>query len=159
MITEIDSAPSAATACSPVRIDARLVHRIGVREWGLPSMCVPGKLWRSEQKGTISCMTAKGAHRVNIETFPLVVVGAGEAQWMPDGWRAALWEYVQAWPSSGCDYGPFLALTEEQRCDFIRKMAADLVKSDNIGCRLVAHDIGQFAALDYELPEPKGATK
>lgn len=114
-------------------------------------MCIPGKVWRSEKHGTISCMTARGADRVNIETLPLVVIEPGEKQWVPDEWRAAMWEYVQAWPSSGCYLGPLLALTEAQRCDFIRKMAADLVKSDNIGCRHIAHGIGQFAALDYEV--------
>lgn len=135
-----------------VRIDGRLVDRIGVREWGLPSMCIPGKMWRSKRNGTISCMTEKGSDLVNIETLPLVVVPAGDDQWMPDRWRAALWEYVQAWPCSGCGYGPFLAITEEQRCDFIRKRAAELVKSDNIGCCSIANDIGEFAAYGYRLP-------
>ena len=72
---------------------------------------------------------------------------------MPDEWRAAIWEYVQAWPSSGCGYGPFVAVTEEQRCHFIRQMAKDLVLSDNIGCRSIAHDVGQFASLDFEIQE------
>ena len=90
---------------------------------------------------------------VAIQTLPLTVVEAGGEQWMPDSWRAALWEYVQAWPWSGSGYGPFLALTEGQRCNFIRELAEELVKSDNIGCRAIAHDIGQFAAYDYELPE------
>lgn len=135
----------------PVKIEERLIGRIGVREWGLPSLCIPGKIWRSQENGTISCMTPKDESRVNIETRPLIVVGAGEKQWMPDSWRASLWEYVQAWPSSGCGYGPFLAISEEERCDFIRKLAKDLVASDNIGCRHIAHDIGQMASLDYEL--------
>ena len=139
---------------TPVRIDARLIGRIGIREWGLPSMCIPGKIWRSEEHKTISCMIAKGTDHVNIETLPLEIVEPGTEQWMPDTWRAALWEYVQAWPSSGCGYGPFLALTEEQRCDFIRERAKRLVASDNIGCRHIAHDIGQFASLEYEIIEP-----
>ncbi len=142
------------SSVTPVRIDERLIHRIGVREWGLPSLCMPGKIWRSKERGTISCMTPKDKEHVNIETLPLVVVSAGESQWMPDTWRASLWEYVQAWPASGCGYGPFLAITEEQRCDFIRKMAKDLAASDNIGCRSIAHNIGQFAAYDYERVEP-----
>lgn len=141
-------------AKEPVKIDERLIHRIGVREWGLPSMCIPGKIWRSEKHGTISCMLAKGADMVTTETLPLVIVEAGETQWMPDAWRSALWEYVQAWPSCGCEYGPFLALTEEQRCDFIRLRAKELADSDNIGCCLIAHSIGQFAAVDYELTIP-----
>lgn len=32
-------------------------------------------------------------------------------------------------------------------------MAAQLVMADNIGCRHLAHDIGMFAALEYELPD------
>lgn len=140
-----------------VRIDARLLGRIGVREWGMPSMCIPGKMWRSEEGGTISCMLAHPTDPslVRTETLPLEVVDPGKEQRMPDAWRAALWEYVQAWPSSGCGYGPFLALTEEQRCSFIRDRAKKLVASDNIGCRLIAHDIGQFASIDYEIIEPQ----
>lgn len=140
-----------------VKIDERLIHRIGVREWGLPTMCTPGKLWRSEKNGTITCMTAKGIDRVNIETLPLVVVPAGEPQWMPASWRDALWEYAQAWPHSGCPYGPWLRISEAQRCDFIRKMAAELVKGDNIGCCSVANCIGEFAAYGYELEDPAAA--
>lgn len=140
---------------SAVRISDRLIDRIQVREWGMPSICMPGKIWRSGLYGTISCMLphATDATLVRIETLPLEVVKIGEKQFMPDAWRSALWEYVKAWPSSGCQYGPFLAITEEQRCDFIRNMAADLVISDNIGCRMIAHSIGMFAAFDYELPE------
>jgi hypothetical protein len=138
-----------------VRIDERLIGRIGVREWGLPSLCVPGKMWRSEKNGTISCMLARGTERVAIETLPLLVVKAGDEQWMPDEWRAALWEYAQSWPACGCKYGPFFAITEAERCDFIRDRAKELVASDNIGCRLIAHGIGQLAAVDYEIIEPE----
>jgi hypothetical protein len=140
----------------PVRIEQRCIDAVGIREWGLPSMCTPGKLWRSEKNGTISCMLAHPTDkdRVKIETLLLVIVGVGEKQWMPDSWRAALWEYVQAWPHSGCCYGPFLAITEAQRCDFIRKMAGELAKSDDIGCCSIANSIGEFAAYGYELAEP-----
>ncbi len=132
----------------PVRIEARLLSRIGIREWGLPSLSMPGQIWRSEDNGTVSCMVAhEDPTKVKIETRPLEILTDGfAASWMPDHWRAALWEYVQAWPSSGCGLGPFLALTERQRCDFIRKRAKELVNSDNIGCRHIAHDIGQFAS-------------
>lgn len=140
----------------PVKIEERLVSRIGVREWGLPSTRIPGKIWRSEKNGTISCMVEHPTdpNLVRTETYPLEVVEPGEFSVMPDKWRKALWNYVQEWPTSGCDYGPFLAITEEQRCDFIRKMAEGLVKSDNIGCCLIAHDIGRFAAYEFQLPQP-----
>lgn len=139
----------------PVKIESSLLHRIGVREWGLPSMCVPGKIWRSEKHKTITCMVPHDSpEKVKIETLPVVIVeGNWEPSWMPDHWRSALWEYVQAWPHSGCGLGPFLAITEAQRCDFIRKIAQELVASNNIGCRLIAHDIGQFASLDFPLVE------
>jgi len=139
-----------------VKIENRLIHRIGIREWGMPSLCVPGKIWRSEKNGTISCMVPhQDPSKVAIETHPLVITTDGFASWIPDHWRAALWEYCQAWPSSGMEYGPFLALTEEQRCDFLRARAKQLVASDNIGCRHIAHDIGMFAALDYQIIEPR----
>ena len=138
----------------PVRIDERLIGQIGVREWGMSSICMPGKMWRSEKHGTISCMAPhEDASKVKIETLPLVVIPAGEMSQMPDSWRAALWEYVQAWPDSGHGYGPFLSITEEQRCDFIRNWAKKLVASDNIGCCSIANAIGEFAAYGYELSE------
>lgn len=152
VVVETFSAASVGSPL-PVQIDERLIRRIGVREWGLPSMCVPGQIWRSEKNGTITCMVAsKDPARVKIETLPLLQVAAGESMSvMPDHWRAALWEYVQKWPHSGMRYGPLLAITEQQRCDFIRKMAAELVNSDNIGCCSIADGIGEFAAYDYEL--------
>ena len=84
----------------PVRIESRLVNRIGVREWGLPSLVTPGQIWRSETHGTISCMTPNGSNSVHIETRKLEIIAPGEVSWMPDNWRSSLWEYVKAWPSS-----------------------------------------------------------
>jgi len=135
-----------------VRIDSRLVHRIGVREWGLPTLRIPGQIWQSEDRGTISCMLPGEGDRLRIDTRTLRVVEPGEDQWMPDEWRAALWEYVQAWPASGTGYGPFLAITEAERCAFIRERAREIVDGDDIGCLLVAHGIGEFASVDYETP-------
>ena len=135
----------------PVRIDERLLHRIGIREWGLPSLVMPGQIWRSEKESTISCMVDIGDNKVRTETRKLEVVSAGESQWMPVEWRNALWEYVQAWPHSGCGLGPFLAINNDQRCHFIRKMAAQLVASDDIGCRSIANSVGEFAAWGFEL--------
>lgn len=117
-------------------------------------MCIPGKMWRSEKNGTITCMVpSDDPTRVKIETFPLIRIPPGEFSEMPDHWRAALWEYVQAWPASGHGYGPFLAITEEQRCDFIRNWAKELAMSDNIGCCSIANAIGEFAAYGYQLSE------
>ncbi len=137
----------------PVRIDERLLNRFGVREWGLPSLIMPGKIWRSEKDSTISCMIGDGDDHVRTETRKLEVVPAGESQWMPLEWRNALWEYVQAFPHSGCSLGPFLAITEAQRCHFIRAMAAKLAESDDTGCRSIANDVGEFAAWGYERVE------
>lgn len=136
----------------PVRIDERLIGRIGVREWGYPTLRIPGQIWRSKEHGTITCLVDAGDDKLSIQTRALEVVPPGAEQQMPDEWRAALWEYVQAWPSSGSGYGPFLAITEAERCDFIRARARELVESDNIGCRLIAHDIGEIASIDYEVP-------
>ena len=134
-----------------VKIDERLIQRIGVREWGLPTLVVPGQIWRSEKVGTITCMIASGPVNVAIRTLPLEIVPSGDLSVMPDEWRAALWEYVKANPSSGCGYGPFLAITEAERCDFIRELGKRLMQSDNIGCRSIANSIGEFAAWGYEL--------
>lgn len=118
-------------------------------------MCIPGKIWRSEKNGTITCMVAnEDPSKVKIETLPLEVIPAGESMSeMPNHWRVALWEYVQAWPDSGHGLGPLLAITEEQRCDFIRNWAKKLAVSDNIGCCSIANAIGEFAAYGYELSE------
>lgn len=137
----------------PVRIESRLISRIGVCEWGLPSMVTPGQIWRSERGSTIICMLPhpEQTNSVMIETRKLEVIDVGEMSWMPDDWRKALWMYVQEWPSSGCGLGPFLAISEAERNRFLRKMASRLLASDEIGCRHIAHDIGQFASLEFEL--------
>lgn len=139
----------------PVRIEERLVHRIRVREWGLPSLVVPGKIWRSEEKQTISCMLPHptDATMVRIETRYLEVIPVDEFSTMPDEWRDALWSYVQEWWSSGCHLGPFLRITNAERSKFLRKLAMKLADSDDIGCRHIAHLIGQFASLDFETVE------
>lgn len=143
------------TMTPTARIEERLVNRIRAREWGLPSTSIPGKMWRSTDKGTITCMVAhEDAHMVKIETLPLEVIPVGELSWIPESWRAALWEYVQTWPMLGCGYGPLLDITEQQRCDFVRNWAQKLVKSDNIGCCAIANAIGEFAAYGYELTPP-----
>lgn len=134
-----------------VKIEERLLHRIGVREWGWPTLIMPGKVWRSEKHSTITCLVDAGENTVRAETRNLEVLEAGEKSVMPIEWRRAMWEYVQAHPSSGCGLGPFLAITKEERCDFIRKLAAELVTADDIGCRSIANDIGEFAAYGYEL--------
>lgn len=136
-----------------VKIEERMICEIGVREWGLPSLCMPGQMWRSKNHGTISCMVPdEDKTKVKIETLKLIVIPSGEMSQMPDSWRASLWEYVQEHFYSGYKYGPFLAITTEQRCDMIHKMAAELVKSDNIGCCSIANAIGEFAAYGYQLP-------
>jgi hypothetical protein len=136
-----------------VKIDSRLIGRIGIREWGYPSLCIPGQIWRSEKDSTITCMIphVSEPELVSVQTFPLEITEPDDLSEMPDEWRDALWSYVQAYPSSGCGFGPFLRISHAERCDFIRKMAKNLVESDEIGCRHIAHDIGQFAALEFPL--------
>lgn len=135
----------------PVEIDERLLHRIGVREWGLPSLITPGQIWRSQENKTISCMLPSGPDNVRIETRKLVVVSPWRRSWMPKEWREALWEYAKEWPHSGSQYGPFLSVSEKERCDFIRMLCEKLLRGDNIGCRSIAHDIGMMASVEYEL--------
>lgn len=141
-----------------VRLDERLVGFIGVREWGLPSLCMPGKIFRSAKNETISCMVSRPETNfrfVRIETLSLKVVKAGEKQWLPKHWMDAIWTYVQAYPMSGYHLGPLLNITEKERCDFIRKLARDLlVDSDNIGCQLIANAIGGIAAYGWEPIQP-----
>lgn len=145
---------SGSSACSmPIaRIERRLVSRIGVREWGLPTLAMPGKVWRSRENDTMTCMVPHSdPAEFAIETLPLEVIEPGELSEIPDHWRDAMWEYVQAYPASGHGLAPFLRITEEQRCDFIRTQAEFLVRSDNIGCRSIAHMIGDLASIEFEL--------
>ncbi len=139
-----------------VTIDSRLIGRIGVREWGYPSLCIPGQIWRSEKHGTISCMLkhATDPSLVSIQTFELQITKPDALSDMPDEWRDALWSYVQEWPYSGCGYGPFLRISHEERCAFIHKLAKDLLESDEIGCCAIAHDIGLFASQEFPLTTP-----
>lgn len=139
-----------------VQIEERLIHRIGVREWGLPTARIPGQIWRSERDSTITCMLEHSGEgesvRIRIETLPLEVIPMGELSIMPDEWRAALWEYVKAWPYSGSGLGPFLKITEGERNAMIRKLALGL--DNDIGCRSIAGAIGKFAAVDFDTVEP-----
>ena len=135
----------------PVKIESRLLRRIGIREWGLPSMVMPGQIWRSQENQTISCMTPLDDLNVKIESRKLEVLNVGEMSWLPDHWRYALWEYVQRWPDSGCKYGPFLAINEIERNQFLRNLGKRLVDSDEIGCRSIANSIGEFAAWGFEI--------
>lgn len=64
-----------------VQIEERLIHRIGVREWGLPTARIPGQIWRSERDSTITCMLEHSGEgesvRIRIETLPLEVIPMG----------------------------------------------------------------------------------
>lgn len=140
-----------------VKIEERLLDRIGVREWGLPTLITPGKVWRSEKEVTMTCTVPSlddPENKCSFETLPLVVIGVGELSILPDHWRDAMWEYVQKWPMSGFGLGPFLRISMDERNAFIRKMVPRL--NDDIGCRHVAHAIGHFAAMEYELLDPTG---
>ena len=138
----------------PVSIDERLVKRIGVREWGLPTLVVPGQIWRSEKRRTVSCIVASNdPGKVEIETRPLVVLPIGEFSWLPDHWRLALWQYVQSWPHSGCGLGPLLAISRAERHAMLRRLASDLLATDEIGSVGIANSLGLLAAVDFELLE------
>lgn len=64
------------TSLEPVRIEERLVNRIGVREWGVPTLVIPGQIWRSEKHGTITCVLPHPTDpkHVSIETRSLEVI-------------------------------------------------------------------------------------
>lgn len=136
-----------------VQIEERLIERIGIREWGLPTLVVPGQIWRSEKNQTITCMVASPEPgRVALETLPLEIIGIGELSIMPDHWRDALWIYVQACPHSGSGLAPFIRITETERNSLIRKMAEGL--KDDIGCRHIAKCMGELASVEFETVEP-----
>ncbi len=138
---------------SAVSIERRLLDRIDVREWGLPTLLVPGKIWRSEVHKTISCMVPEGADHARIETRQMHIVEDGVPSDLPDHWRDAMWEYVQAYPSCGCALGPFLRISEECRSEFVKQIAHRLMACHNaVSCLLLARDIGLLAAIEFERP-------
>lgn len=138
-----------------VKIEERLIGRIGVREWGLPTLRTPGKIWRSKRHKTVSCMVPSAdPDKVSIETARLEVLPIGELTQMPLHWVQSLWEYVQAWPDSGAGLGPFLAITQAERAAFIRQQARRLETADDFVVASIAHQIGQLAAYEYEVVEP-----
>ena len=140
---------SSVTESDPVRIEERLIHRISVREWGLPTCQMDGKIWRSKDRSTISCMVTV-AGEFCLETRQLVIVEAGKEQWIPPHWQDALWIYCQRWPSSGCSLGPFLRISHQDRCNFVRLLATKLAGSDDIGCLAQAQCVGELAAAEFE---------
>jgi len=135
-----------------VRIDWRLVERIGVREWGLPTLRMPGKVWRSREHHTLSCMLPNGREKLKIETRPYAAVmpEKGDRLWMPMTWRRAMWQYVKAHPFSGSQLGPFLSVDDAKRNALLRKLGEQLAKADDIGARSIAHHIGEIAAYACE---------
>ena len=134
-------------------IESRIVDRISVREWGLPLLQVPGKIWRSENNCTVTCMVETDTvNVVRLETLPLQVMAIGELSQIPNHWRESIWGYVKAYPASAYGLAPLLDITTEQRCDFVRQQAERLVASDNIGCLSIAHMIGQLASVGFEFP-------
>lgn len=138
---------------SVVKIEKRLIDRIGVREWGLPTLGMPGQIWRSEKHQTISCMVpSSDPTKVSIETLPLEVIGIGELSIMPDHWRDALLVYVKAYPHSGSGLAPFLRITEAERNALIRELAKGL--GDEIGCRHIAKCMGELASVEFETVDP-----
>lgn len=150
-VKEAEAFEAAIEPLRPVQIESRLIDRIGVREWGLPTLSIPGQIWRSEERGTISCMLPHPTDEtlVRIDTRELEVIEVGEFSWMPDEWRSALWSYVQNWWTSGCHLGPFLAISDDERGAFLQMLAQKLADSDSITRRHIAHSMGQFAALDF----------
>jgi hypothetical protein len=117
-------------------------------------MAMPGQVWRSEKHQTMSCMVAcEDPAIVQVETRPLVVLAVGKLSWLPDHWRSAMWEYVQAWPHSGCGLGPLLAVSREERHALLRRLASDLLATDEIGAVGIADSLGLLAAVDFERPE------
>lgn len=138
----------------PVAIEERLLSRIRVREQGLPTLAMPGQICRSAERQTVSCMVAcEDQAKVQIETRPLVVLPIGELSWLPNHWRTAMWEYVQAWPLSGCGLGPLLAISRAERHSLLCKLAHDLLATDEIGAPGFAHAMGLLAALEFERPK------
>ena len=74
-----------------VKLTSRNLHRLNVREWGLPTGCYIGRMWRSEQARTATCLLpipGDPAH-LRTETRAVLIVDHHEEQWMPATWKAA----------------------------------------------------------------------
>lgn len=86
----------------PVLLTAPNMHKFNVREWGVPSLCMPGKAWRSERHQTISCLLAlpRNPGNLRVETRKLLIVDHAADQWIPATWIRAARVYASAWPDS-----------------------------------------------------------
>lgn len=84
----------------PVCLTPRTISSIGIREWGLPTLLMPGKVWRSELRGTIT-ITAPAPHgHVRLITRPLRAVKCLVGEWMPSPWYRWMARYLRKWPAS-----------------------------------------------------------
>lgn len=86
----------------PILLTEYNMHKLNVREWGIPSFCGPGRMWRSEAHHTVTCLLplrGDPAH-LRAETRRLLIVDRAAEQWIPATWRQAVAVYAKEWPAS-----------------------------------------------------------
>ena len=86
----------------PIRLTTRNLHQLGVREWGLPTGCYIGKMWRSERHRVAVCLLPipKDTSRLSGESRRIYIVEHADEQWIPVTWRRAIATYKRQWPDS-----------------------------------------------------------
>lgn len=129
-----------------IRLREELLHRIGVREWGQPTLVMPGKISRSRERRTVTCSLPSGHKRVRWDTRSVEIVGRAEEEWMPVTWRDAIWTYCKAWPHSAWKLVPFLRAPEKERHALLRRLLENAAAADHIGIMSSGRVAGAFAA-------------
>ncbi len=85
-----------------VRLTSYNLRKISVREWGIPTFCGAGKMWRSERHRTITCLLPlpDDPKSLRVEVRHLLIVDHAGDQWIPATWLKAAAVYAKAWPGS-----------------------------------------------------------
>ena len=136
-----------------VRLGQRLLDRIGVREWGYPSLVTPGQIWRSREAQTVTCIVASGKEAVEIDCRPLTIVEPGDSQWIPKLWRSSIWRYVKAYPASGAGLTALVWPADDERAKLLRSLKPPEEDWPSAWL-LYANMMGNIAALGATIDDP-----
>ncbi len=128
-----------------VRLRRVLIGRIGVREWGRPSVICPGKMYRSESHSTITCLLPRANDMVRFETRDLVEVEEPEDEWMPARWRDAMRYYCFEWPTSATYLSGMVRLTEDERLAIMRDCARRVLSEKYLFAIANGTNLGEWA--------------
>lgn len=94
--------PVTDTAAPPrLALTLRSLESLGIRQWGLPNGCYPGRAWRTHygpddaRTWSVTCMVPCGDDRLLVQTLDVELVDRLDQEEVPESWRLALADFVR----------------------------------------------------------------